>query len=228
MSLIQNLTRFEDKSIITAFDLFNPTNIPSDPSEFVKFGNENVRKLSEHYQSSGILNGIENCFAEWSSCKQQLIQNSQLKKHGEVIQYLSTDSVMHQIYPNLCTLAQICHVVPIHSADVERTFLQLKMIKSNIRNRMLEKTLDSLLRITTEVIRITTEGPKVNEFPFKDAVALWACKKNRCIKLQVTFQNCMFQCVYMCKCCCKNQQFFNLPIIFMSTYKRKGVEIYHH
>ena len=61
-NLIQNLTtRFEDKSIITAFDLFNPTSIPSDPSEFVKFGNENVRKLSEHYQSSGILNGIENC-----------------------------------------------------------------------------------------------------------------------------------------------------------------------
>ena len=78
--------------------------------------------------------------------------------------------------PNLCTLAQICRVVPIHSADVERTFSQLKIIKSNIRNRMLEKTLDSLLRITTE-------GPKVNEFPFKDAVALWACKKNRRIKL---------------------------------------------
>ena len=62
-NLIKNLTtRFEDKSIITAFDLFNPNSIPSDPSEFVKFGNENVRKLSEHYQSSGILNGIDNCF----------------------------------------------------------------------------------------------------------------------------------------------------------------------
>ena len=126
------------------------------------------------YQSSGILHGIENCWAEWSSCK-QLIQNSQLKKHGEVIHYLSTDSVMHQMYPNLCTLAPICHVVPIHSADVEITFSQLKIIKVTL-NRMLEKTLDSLLRITTE-------GPKVNEFPFKDAVALWACKKNRRIKL---------------------------------------------
>ena len=82
---------------------------------------------------------------------------------------------MLQMYPNLSTLAQICCVVPIHSADVKRTFSQLKLIKINIRNRMLEKTLDSLLHITTE-------GPKVTEFPVKDAVALWASKKNRRIR----------------------------------------------
>ena len=121
-NLIQNLTNwFEDKSIITAFDLFNPTSIPSDPVEFVQFGNDDVRKLSEHYQNSGILSGSENCLAEWSSCK-QLIQNSQLKKHGDVIHYLATDQSVRNMYPNLCTLAQICRVVPIHSADVERTF----------------------------------------------------------------------------------------------------------
>ena len=47
---------------------------------------------------------------------------------------------MLQMYPDLCALAQICRVIPIHSADVERTFSQLKLIKSNIRNRILEKT----------------------------------------------------------------------------------------
>ena len=79
--------------------------------------------------------------AEWRSCK-QLIQNSQFKKHSEVINYLSTDQVMCQMYPNLCALAQICRVIPIHSADVERTLSQLKIIKIyNIRNQMLE-TLD--------------------------------------------------------------------------------------
>ena len=175
MSLIQNLmTRFEDKSIITAFDLFNPASFPSNPTDLVQFGNENVRQLSEHYQSSEILSTTENCLAEWSSCK-QLIQSSRFTKHGEVINYLSTDPSMLQMYPNLSTLAQICRVVPIHSADVERTFSQLKLIKTIIRNRMLEKTLDSLLHITTE-------GPKVTEFPVKDAVALWASKKNRRIR----------------------------------------------
>ena len=174
-NLIQNLkNRFEDKSIITAFDLFNPTSIPSDPTELVQFGNDNVRQLSEYYKNSAILTGTENCLAEWSSCK-QLIQNTQFTKHGEVIHYLSTDPSMHRMYPNLCTLAQICRVVPIHSADVERSFSQLKLVKTNIRNRMFEKTLDSLLRITIE-------GPEVNEFHVKDAVTLWASKKNRRIR----------------------------------------------
>ena len=129
-NLIRNLTnRFEDKSIITAFDLFNPNSIPSDPTEFMQYGNENVRKLYEHYQSSGILSGkTEICLAKWSSCK-QLLPGSQFKKHSEVINYLATDQSMMKLYPNLCTLAQICCVVPIRSADVERTFSQLKLIQ---------------------------------------------------------------------------------------------------
>ena len=62
MSLIQNLmTRFEDKSIITAFDLFNPASFPSNPTDLVQFGNKNVRQLSEHYQGSEILSTTENC-----------------------------------------------------------------------------------------------------------------------------------------------------------------------
>ena len=56
--------------------------------------------------------------------------------------------------------------------DVERTFSQLKIIKTRVRNRMLEKTLDSLLRIAIE-------GPKLEEFDAKRAVDIWAKKKKR-------------------------------------------------
>ena len=44
--------------------------------------------------------------------------------------------------------AQVCCVVPIHTADVERTFSQLKLIKTRIRNHLAESTLNSLLRIS--------------------------------------------------------------------------------
>ena len=45
-TLIQNLTvSFEDKSIITAFDMFNPASMPSDLTEFLQFGNNDVKKL---------------------------------------------------------------------------------------------------------------------------------------------------------------------------------------
>ena len=69
-------------------------------------------------------------------------------------------------------LAQICRVIPVHTAGVERTFSQLKLIKTRTRNRMNEHTLDSLLTLATE-------GPPVKDFPLQKVVQLWAQKKNR-------------------------------------------------
>ena len=102
--------------------------------------------------------------------------NYSQKKHREVVKALCSDSALASIYPNMSVMANICRVVPIHSADVERTFSQLKLIKTSIRNRMNEQTLDSLLRIVIE-------GPPLQDFPVAEAVALWAKKKNR--RLQV-------------------------------------------
>ena len=74
------------------------------------------------------------------------------------------------IFPNMSALAQVCRVVSIHTADVERTFSQLKLIKTRIRNRHAESTLDSLLRISIE-------GSSPEDFPLSEAVELWARKK---------------------------------------------------
>ena len=52
------------------------------------------------------------------------------------------------------------------------TFSQLKLIKTLIRNRMQEQTLDSLLRIAIE-------EPPLNSFLVAEAVGLWASKKQR-------------------------------------------------
>ena len=41
----------------------------------------------------------------------------------------------------MSTFAKICFVIPIHTAGVERTFSQLKLIKTRIRNRLSEDTL---------------------------------------------------------------------------------------
>lgn len=155
-----------------AFHIFNPARVPSDATELQEYGNEDVEKLSMHYHLTDTLAEPQECLAEWSSFRQLLKDSSRLKTHSEVIQYLCTDATMAQIYPNLSTIAKICRVVPIHSSDAERTFSQLKLIKTNIRNRMIEKTLDALLRIAIE-------GPNVGDFPFSEAVTLWASKKNR-------------------------------------------------
>ena len=83
------------------------------------------------------------------------------------------------LFPNMAHLARICRVIPIHTADVEWTFSQLKLVKTRRRNRMNERTLDSLLRITIE-------GPHLDKFPVSDTVELWASVKNRHFFIDIT------------------------------------------
>ena len=53
-------------------------------------------------------------------------------------------------FPNLSKLAQTVTVLPITTATVERTFSSMKLIKTRLRNRMSEDTLDNTMRICIE------------------------------------------------------------------------------
>ena len=129
----------------------------------------NCLELAHQFQC--VVADSQECVEEWSSFKQFMRDNCSYLKQREVISDLCSNSSMVAVYPNLNSLAKICRVIPIHTADVEQTFSQLKLIKTTIRNRMNEKTLDSLLHIVIE-------GPDLCDFPVIEAVKLWATKKN--------------------------------------------------
>ncbi len=156
--------RFDDKSVLASFDIYNPAKLPSLPDNpcteelkaFMEYGNDEVNTLADQFQ--GVVADSIECQEEWSSLKQFLKENCAELKHREVILKLCCDLSWTVIYPNMSILAKICRVIPIQTADVERTFSQLKLIKTRIRNRMSENTLDSLLRIAIE-------GPPIAEFP---------------------------------------------------------------
>ena len=193
-SLIDNLkTRFEDKSVISSFDLFDPKKMPrkqidqSDHSEsthtdaeeqsydtFMTYGNNHITNLAQQYShdSDCVCGTSEEWLEEWGCFRQYMHDNYLNLKHRDVIKELCSNKTISSIFPNMSTFAQVCRVVPIHTADVERTFSQLKLIKTRIRNRLAESTLDCLLRIAIE-------GPSPEDYPFSEAVELWARKKNR-------------------------------------------------
>ena len=177
--LVNNIeARFDDRSVMASFDIFNPAKLPHLPDKpstadlemFVEYGNNDVERLSQQFQVA-VADSVE-CIEEWCSFRQLLQDSCHHLKQEEVVSKLCCDSSLAAIYPNMSTLAKVCRVVPIQTADVERTFSQIKLIKSRIRNRMNENTLNSLLRIAIE-------GPPISNFPFTDAVQLWATKKNR-------------------------------------------------
>ena len=138
----------------------------------MEYGVQEIETLAQHYQGLQIIGSIEECIDEWKTYRQFLLDNCSDMRFSEVIQDLCINSTTATIFPNMSTLAKICRVIPIHTADVERTFSQLKLIKTPIKNRMQEQTLDSLLRIVIL-------GPPLDSFPVNEAVALWASKKQR-------------------------------------------------
>lgn len=181
--LVENINgRFDDKSVLESFDVFNPSKLPvlsstpntTEMEHFMAYGNSQIQTLAKQYycDGEGTCASPHECLEEWSGFRQFLSDSFRPMKHKDVIHDLCTNPTTRALYPNMSTLAQICRVIPIHTATVERTFSQLKLIKTRTRNRMNEHTLDSLLRIATE-------GPPVKDFPIQKAVQLWAQKKNR-------------------------------------------------
>jgi len=53
--------------------------------------------------------------------------------------HLSTNEMLKPMFPNLCTLANVCISLPVETASVERSFSKMKMIKTRLRNRLSEK-----------------------------------------------------------------------------------------
>lgn len=122
---------------------------------------------------------VEPALEEWEDFKQYFSDHMKKLKLRDVTHQLCTDETQRELYPNMSKLAQICCVLPTHTADCERDFSQLKFIKTVLRNRMKEQTLDA-------IIRIVIEGPTVHEFPFKEAVQLWAQRKKSQTENHVT------------------------------------------
>ena len=82
------------------------------------------------------------------------------------------------MFPALSAIAASFKVLPPHTADCERDFSKLKLVKSVLRNRMGENTLDALLRISIA-------GPSLENFSFEKAAERWSSVKNRRLKRKI-------------------------------------------
>ena len=73
-------------------------------------------------------------------------------------------------FPNLASLAM---VLPVTTATVERSFSDMKLIKTRLRSRLGEETLN-------HTMRISIEGPdKLNSEDLDSIIQYWKKKKTR-------------------------------------------------
>ena len=71
-------------------------------------------------------------------------------RHGISITCACNQSNTHQHASKLEHFGKICLTIPIGTASVERSFSQMKMIKTRLRNRLGEKSLSHLMKIAIE------------------------------------------------------------------------------
>ena len=69
------------------------------------------------------------------------------------------------------TTANICLTIPVATASVKRNFSQLKMIKTRLRNRLDEKYLSHLMKISIE------SPEKISDSDLENIVDAWNRKK---------------------------------------------------
>ena len=82
------------------------------------------------------------------------------------LEFLSKDACT-QIFPTISKLLIHALVLPMSTTDCERCFCAMNRTKTDYRNWMHTETLDRLLRVKIE-------GPPLQEFNFREAIARWS------------------------------------------------------
>ena len=110
------LARFpeNDINVLSAADVFQPSNIPDNLAECYSYGRDCIKVLAEHYCCD-----ITETTSEWKEVVHTLKKTDSVQKSLEfLIMYRSQ-------YPNLGKIASALMVIPMHSADCERGFSAL-------------------------------------------------------------------------------------------------------
>ena len=74
-------------------------------------------------------------------------------------------------------LAQATSVLAITSVECERAFSAMNVVKTEVRNKMSNNTLNNL-------ITVRMHGPTIHQFPFAEVVSIWHRMVHRRIQFQ--------------------------------------------
>ena len=171
-ALITNIkNRFSNDvvALLEASSIFCPAKLPSKEclssygeNEIHLLGSFYGKEAVEEYEgtsytSSPLLNS-DDLLCEWKLFRRAMLQEKDkaMKKKSEVptMQELAA-TMMHcesyvGIFPETFKLIQIILSLPVGTATVERSFSQMKMIKTRLRNRLGDLNLSRIMRIAIE------------------------------------------------------------------------------
>ena len=170
-------SRMESSDIFSAFSIFDPIHLP-DSEEFLStYGMEKLRTLTDFYGKEQTLSfegnaGVskpdvdpDQAEAEWKIFHR--IRFTQHRSESGLQKIVTT------FFPNLASLARLAVVLPVTTTTVERSCSDMKLIKTRLRSRLGEETLN-------HTMRISIEGPdKLNSEDLDSIIQYWKEKKTQ-------------------------------------------------
>ena len=156
-------SRFSDSAVnlLVSSSIFNPVSFPTDEAALPEFDNSELKVLLNFYgkeaqaefgdktYTSPPLVDSEEILSEWrvfkrgfAKQKKALMKENQLSK-PPTLQEIKMESCdgYADIFPEIIKLLNILLVLPVGTASVERSFSQMKLVKTRLRSRINDRNL---------------------------------------------------------------------------------------
>lgn len=155
--------RFPSMPVISALQIFDSRNLPAKEA-IGTYGNANLDILLD--KLAGFVDA-EEARSEWLGLKAAMITHPALRQAGNVSALLQELCKNHQgDYPNLIKIGDWGLAIALSTADAERDFSLLNLVKSARRNRLSSETLQ-------KIMIISSDADQMDKFPFEKAMASW-------------------------------------------------------
>ena len=111
---------------------------------------------------------------EWITYRRHMAKQPKDNMKSQLEDLVSND-MLATMSPNLHTIARISLSIPVAIASVERSFSQMKLIKTRLRSSLNDTSLSHLMKIAIESPDQLTDGN------LDDIVEVWARKNRRIV-----------------------------------------------
>ena len=128
----------------------------------MSYGNEFLGVLEDHYGKELAAKSVEgeeftvpalvssDIRTEWVTFRRYITTRPK-EDNTKLLMELATNSMLVQMFPHLSDLAKVYLSIPVGTASVERSFSQMKLIKTRLRSCLGEQNLAHLMRIAIEM-----------------------------------------------------------------------------
>ena len=148
--------------IVSALSIFDPRKAPKVGSpDLPQYGEEAITTLLAHYgkekPGQTLLGEPLNRAAvissdittEWKTYRRLLVEKPECNMKVQLKELVSNE-MMKTLFPNLSKIASISLSIPVATASVERSFSQMKLIKTRLRSSLNDTSLSHLMKIAIE------------------------------------------------------------------------------